>query len=199
MLQSLSMLLQWPGLNLFTDSQKQPSQPINIFYTLSVHCQGKNRLRQRALDYSNTKAWWMSFAFCMCLFLFLSFCIWNPAFLSRICKFRRRMAVWLPEKLLSFTVASVLNWARRFECYNVLFGQILTFVQWRKEMLAVWRAQLDALVEIEVFVLLCSVVDCLNNLVSSVNSHLLSSSLSALLLLSYFKSHQTSCSLNNTC
>lgn len=132
MLQSLSMLLQWPGLNLFTDSQKQPSQPINIFYTLSLHCQGKNRQRQRALDYSNTKAWWMSFAFCMCLFLFLSFCIWNQAFLSRICKFRWRMAVWLPEKLLSFPVASVLNWARRFECYKVLLGQTLTFVQWKK-------------------------------------------------------------------
>lgn len=46
---------------------------------------------------------------------------------------------------------------------------------------------------------LCSVVDGLNNFVSSINSHLLSSTLSTLLLSSYFRSWQASLSLNNTC
>lgn len=54
--------------------------------------------------------------FCVHLFLFLSFWIWSQAFLSRICKFQGRIGVWLPEQLLSFTKASVLNRALRIWC-----------------------------------------------------------------------------------
>ena len=112
--------------------------------------------------------------FCMCLFLFPSFWIWSQACLSRICKCRRRMAVWLPEQLLSFTVASILNRTGRFKyaircCLDKLLhfcGGINVFF---------WRTQLDPLVEIKVFVFLCSVVDGLNSFVLSINSHLLSS------------------------
>lgn len=48
-------------------------------------------------------------------------------------------------------------------------------------------------------VFLCSVFDGLNNLVLSINSHLLSCTLSTLFLSSYFKSCQTSLSLNHSC
>lgn len=46
---------------------------------------------------------------------------------------------------------------------------------------------------------LCSVVDGLNNSVLSINSRLLSSTLSTLLLSSYFRFRQASLSLSNTC
>ena len=107
----------WNECSSLIHSQCQRYQPLNVsihwIWTPTCVAIGKY-LRQRALDYSNTKAWGMSFAFVCVCFFFCPFESEAKLVSEGYANFRRRMAVWLPEKLLFFTVAPTLNRARRF-------------------------------------------------------------------------------------